>query len=191
MKPRLLSASAASSSSSAAHPAAFAASTPRPSVSRDWVSMPHYPTTLDGFARPLSADAASTLLSLMMDALSFLHQHHLAHMDVKPSNLFVDADGHFWLADFGSVRNIGTSTTSTTPTFLPAELRMPALEAYVASELHDWWMLGMTVTDMLTVRPEDGVGSGATDPTRSQVLFALDQLATQSAAQLKTRLGQH
>jgi len=126
----------------------------------------------------------------MLDALDFLHRGRLAHMDVKPSNIFVDAAGHFWLADFGSVRSIGTASTSTTPTFVPAELRVAALEAYVVSKQHDWWMLGMTVTDMLTVRPEDGVGAGAADPTRTQVFLALDQLGTQPAAQLKARLEQ-
>lgn len=150
--------------------------------------MHHYPTTLDGFARPMSAEAASKLLTQMLSALHFLHMSGLAHMDVKPSNILVDSFGEFWLGDFGSVRRIGTTSINTTPSFLPREMRQPLIEPYLVRQQHDDWMLGMTVADMLAARPEDGVGTGATDPSSDHVLRVLADLNTPEATQLINRL---
>jgi len=150
--------------------------------------MHHYPTTLDGFARPMSAEAASKLVTQMLSALHFLHMSGLAHMDVKPSNILVDSFGEFWLGDFGSVRRIGTTSINTTPSFLPGEMRQPLIEPYLVRQQHDDWMLGMTVADMLAARPEDGVGTGATDPSSDHVLRVLADLNTPEATQLINRL---
>ena len=135
--------------------------------------MPHYPASLDGFHRPLEEELGVILIDQIGKALDFLHQVGLAHMDVKPANIFVDMEGNFFLGDFGSIRSIPSSkspsspvaaaaagpslggpihTTSTssntTQTFLPTDLRLSS-GIYEINSLHDYWMLGVTMYDVM------------------------------------------
>jgi serine/threonine-protein kinase len=50
---------------------------------------------------PLPTDEALRLADQIAAALAFAHSHGVAHRDVKPENVLVDADGHAKLADFG------------------------------------------------------------------------------------------
>ena len=51
----------------------------------------------------------------MRDALIFMHNKKLAHMDVKPANILFDWDGKWLLCDFGSSTPFGEAPTSFTP----------------------------------------------------------------------------
>ena len=42
----------------------------------------------------------------MNDALTCLHKHEYAHMDVKPSNICINSNGDFVLIDLGSVASM-------------------------------------------------------------------------------------
>lgn len=183
MKP---SKSVGSSSSSSSPSSPVASAGPE---ERDWCSMPHFPITLDGFARPLAPIDSSKLILHMCAALRLLHNNSLAHMDVKPSNIFVDHQGDFWLADFGSVRPSGCcSNLSTTAAFVPRNLRVHNAP-FVASSQHDHWMLAMTVADMVTARAGGAVGAGATDPTSTDVIAILGRLDTAEATALLAQLA--
>ena len=35
-----------------------------------------------------------------------MHEHNLAHLDIKPENIFIGDDGHLKLGDFGLVINL-------------------------------------------------------------------------------------
>ncbi len=48
-----------------------------------------------------------------LEGLSFLHQNGFVHLDLKPANLFVDAQGHVVVADFGFAKKL-TDTGLTT-----------------------------------------------------------------------------
>ena len=168
-----------------APPAAAAAHS---SPLRSWVSMPRFSTDLDAYPRPLDPQGASRLIKQMLVALDFLHQNGIVHMDVKPGNILADVTGDFWLADFGSARNLGTTTTSTTTSFVPQDRRAAVGEQYRVEREHDLWMLGMTVTDMRSQLPEDQVGAGATDFTQANVEEAMIHLNTDEARQLLARL---
>lgn len=167
-------------------------------VSRDWASMPHYSTTLAYFAKPLSADDADTLIEQLTCALDFLHSRNLAHMDVKPDNIFVDQQGGFWLADFDTVRDYTRDSAHqllapptrvpSTPSFVPSG-RKSEDGLYTVSTQHDWWMLAMTVADMLTAPLGRQMGHGPTDFTCAQVRDALLELGTTQAALLGARLS--
>lgn len=57
-------------------------------------------------ASSLNKVAADCMLSgsawsCQMQALHFLHNHNILHLDVKPDNLFRDSNGSFKLGDFG------------------------------------------------------------------------------------------
>jgi len=41
------------------------------------------------------------LFSQMSTAIKFLHDHNIAHLDIKPENMLIHASGDFRLADFG------------------------------------------------------------------------------------------
>jgi hypothetical protein len=156
--------------------------TPGSPTMRHWASMAHYPRTLDGLGKPLGAKSANQLVSQMTVALNCLHEVNLAHMDVKPSNIFVDSSGAFLLGDFGSVREIGAVTFSTTWTFVPSD-RRAQVPSYAATAQHDWWMLGMTVIDMLMeTETEVGHGVPTQDPSSSYVLKKLAWLAAAADA---------
>lgn len=36
-----------------------------------------------------------------MQGLEFLHDHHVMHLDIKPDNIFLDAEGRCKIGDFG------------------------------------------------------------------------------------------
>uniref|UniRef100_A0A7E4V7Q4 non-specific serine/threonine protein kinase n=1 Tax=Panagrellus redivivus TaxID=6233 RepID=A0A7E4V7Q4_PANRE len=44
----------------------------------------------------------------MASALVHLHKHDIIHLDIKPDNMFIGADGHCKLGDFGSALNLAT-----------------------------------------------------------------------------------
>jgi hypothetical protein len=156
---------------------------------RSWVWMPQMSRSLDALSRPLDAKAVVRLIQHMFSALDFLHQRGLAHMDVKPANILVDHLGKYFLADFGSVKDFGTQTMNTTPAFVPQDLRHPVGVQYRVSREHDFWMLGMTIADMTSQRPEEQVGAGVTDFSSDEVKEALTVLDTDAARRLLARLG--
>ena len=40
-------------------------------------------------------------LLVYIEAIKFLHDHNIAHLDVKPENMLIHANGDYRLADFG------------------------------------------------------------------------------------------
>lgn len=54
------------------------------------------------------------LFDLICKAINHAHQRCVIHLDIKPSNIMVDADGHPKILDFGLARIVGTESSSTT-----------------------------------------------------------------------------
>jgi len=119
--------------------------------------MPLLPATLEHIVRLNVADAVK-LLSQMMEALSFIHRHDFAHMDVKPSNICINGRGDFILADLGSMAAFGDRTRSTLP-FLPKDLQQHSM---ISNALVDFWMLAMTLGERLCGWER---GTAAPEPT--------------------------
>lgn len=77
--------------------------------------------------RRIEATAAKKIIKRMLLALQHIHEKRIAHRDMKPENLFVDADGNVKLGDFGiSERmeedNKVSSTPHGTPGYIPVEV---------------------------------------------------------------------
>ncbi len=64
-------------------------------------------------------------------------------MDIKPTNIAIDAEGNFILIDLGSVAEIN-AMTEVTDLYLPLEERA-VYGRYRATERRDWLMLAITI----------------------------------------------
>ncbi len=60
----------------------------------------------------LSEQQARQLIAPVFDALEAVHAEGIVHRDVKPANIMLCRDGTVKLIDFGSARQIGSSTIS-------------------------------------------------------------------------------
>lgn len=75
----------------------------------------------------------------MKDALHCFHGRGYAHMDVKPANILITANGDFLLADLGSLTTFGNRSEST-KAYVPVDLWDG--RALIASASVDWWTAG-------------------------------------------------
>jgi serine/threonine protein kinase len=66
------------------------------------ILMPFYPATVDQLPSPILPQYALRVLERMTATLSFVHDNSWMQGDVKPSNIFLDAEGEAWLGDYGS-----------------------------------------------------------------------------------------
>ena len=57
--------------------------------------------------RPLSSEIIKCLMQMLLEGVSFLHQHKVVHRDLKPANLLLDEELGLKVADFGSARCFG------------------------------------------------------------------------------------
>ena len=76
-------------------------------------------------------------------ALDYLHKSGLVYRDLKPENILLEADGHIKLADFGLVKNLKyTKTTSSfcgTPEYIAPEI----IQQENYGTMVDWWSFGV------------------------------------------------
>eukprot|EP00750_Incisomonas_marina_P009981 INCI16204.3.p1 GENE.INCI16204.3~~INCI16204.3.p1 ORF type:complete len:452 (-),score=84.56 INCI16204.3:1090-2445(-) len=81
-------------------------------------------------------------------ALAYLQSERIAHRDVKPDNILVDAHGNLALNDFGLATKVKTGLTQFcgTAEYLPPEVLMQG--SWDARPL-DWWALGVMIFEML------------------------------------------
>jgi serine/threonine protein kinase/WD40 repeat protein len=91
------------------------------------------------------------------EALEYAHRQGIVHRDIKPSNLLLDTAGQIWVTDFGLAKADG-SEELTSPGDLVGTLRYLAPERLQgkAGPLSDIYGLGITLYEMLTLRPAFG-----------------------------------
>ena len=90
------------------------------------------------------------------DALAYAHAQGICHRDIKPSNLLLDACGIVWIADFGLAKADNAEAEALTHTGdVVGTLRYMAPERFngVADARSDIYALGITLYEMLTLRP--------------------------------------
>lgn len=78
--------------------------------------------------RPFSEQEALRIVGQLLDALNVVHGEGLFHLDIKPSNVMLNAHGNVVLIDFGASKLIGehggvtaSSALCYTPGYAPAE----------------------------------------------------------------------
>jgi serine/threonine protein kinase len=103
---------------------------------------------------PLSLDEACRALKDIADALDYIHQQGIVHRDIKASNVLLDAQGKYYLSDFGIAR-ISTDATQLTITgnvlgtvdYIAPELFVDNHKADARSDLYS---LGVLLFEMVT-----------------------------------------
>ncbi|CAF1327012.1 unnamed protein product [Didymodactylos carnosus] len=92
--------------------------------------MPHYCRPLANLPQ-LSEHIIYSNAKRIKEALEYVHSQNIVHMDVKSANVMVDMDGKWYLADFGSAKNIGEPVGSYTHHFYPVDITSkPALPSF-------------------------------------------------------------
>ena len=104
---------------------------------------------------PFDESTVLGFLDQVLDALTETHRHSIWHLDIKPGNLMMDADGKLTLIDFGASKltdATGDHSTSSmmayTPGYAPIEQMEQRLEAIGAHT--DFYALGATLYNLLT-----------------------------------------
>jgi serine/threonine protein kinase len=100
----------------------------------------------------ISDEKVKTWSVQILDGLDFLHTKGVIHLDIKPSNIFLDELERIKLGDLGIARNF--QSLSTKPSFLGTILYMsPEL---VKEEKFDFkadiWSFGCVLYEMITLR---------------------------------------
>lgn len=100
----------------------------------------------------LTPDECAHVLSSLASALSFAHEKHALHLDIKPSNIMIDRQGTVKLADFGmstlaSAAGYGGARGGTVG-YMPPE----QIESMLVDERADVFSLAVVVWQALTGR---------------------------------------
>jgi serine/threonine-protein kinase len=96
------------------------------------------------------------------DAVAYAHRNLIVHLDLKPSNILVTAEGHVKLLDFGTSKllqpdALSTSTVMATPAYAsPEQLRNEPLTTAC-----DVYSLGVILFELLSGRRPGGKASVA------------------------------
>ena len=107
--------------------------------------------------RPLSEQLVRGILRQVLDALQCMHSNHIYHLDLKPGNIMCDNEGHVYLIDFGSSKQLSlidykTQLTSTglsyTPGYAPSE--QISGNSKRIGPWTDFYALGATLYNLLT-----------------------------------------
>ncbi len=110
---------------------------------------------------PFAPEQAERVLHDVAEALAYAHAHGVVHRDVKPENIFLDADtGRAMLSDFGIAHSTDFESRLTmtgaaigTPAYMAPE----QIDGAPADARSDVYSLGLVAWEMLTGRrPWDG-----------------------------------
>ncbi len=110
---------------------------------------------------PFAPEQAEQVLRDVASALAYAHVHGVVHRDVKPENIFLDADsGRAMLSDFGiahSADNESRLTMTGAAIGTPAYMAPEQIDGAPADARSDLYSLGLVTWEMLTgQRPWDG-----------------------------------
>ena len=104
---------------------------------------------------PLPLQRTVNTMNQLASALDFAHQRGLVHRDIKPSNVFVGADDHVTLMDFGIAKALQggqqmtrTGTMVGTPEYMSPE----QAEGKQIDQRSDIYSLGVMLYQLLTGR---------------------------------------
>ncbi|KAJ3035903.1 hypothetical protein HDV00_003303 [Rhizophlyctis rosea] len=105
--------------------------------------------TMDKPTKPLDLETARQFFRQMILGIEYLHEHDIAHRDIKPDNMLVDGEGTLKLVDFG-VSEMFTKDSDKlkksagSPAFFAPEMCVPQ-HGDMSARAADIWALGVTL----------------------------------------------
>jgi len=80
------------------------------------ILMPRYITTV---AKSPKFHVKTLLVQVtkFVETLEYIHSNNIVHLDIKGDNIFIDANGEWFIGDFGSCKRIGDTVVTTTTLF--------------------------------------------------------------------------
>ena len=147
-----------------------------------WMALEHVPggdlrALLKALGQPMPLDLGLVLVVDMLEALAYAHELGIVHRDVSPSNILVDLQGNFKLADFGiakakHVDRDGTTAFSTTTGTIKGKAAYMAPEQALGHEVDgraDLWSFGVVMFEAFaSAKPFEG-------PTDLAIMMAASQ----------------
>lgn len=147
-----------------------------------WMALEHVPggdlrALLKALGQPMPLDLGLVLMVDMLEALAYAHDLGIVHRDVSPSNILVDLQGNFKLADFGiaKVKHVdrdGTTAYSTTTGTIKGKAAYMAPEQALGHEVDgraDLWSFGVVMFEAFaSAKPFEG-------PTDLAIMMAASQ----------------
>jgi serine/threonine protein kinase len=102
----------------------------------------------------LSEPAVRQWMRQLLEAVCYLHERNIVHLDIKPSNLYIDSTMCLKLGDFGLAKQlkdgvVGFTTRCGTPNYMAPEIVRRQLYSFPA----DVWSAGVVMYVMLCGYP--------------------------------------
>jgi len=88
----------------------------------------------------------------LCEGLLALHEAHLVHRDVKPTNVFLTDAGRVVLLDFGLVKQLGTAISTVGIAGTPQYLSPEQLKGEELTYASDWYAVGVLLFEAMTGR---------------------------------------
>ncbi len=90
-------------------------------------------------------------ITAALRGLAYLHEKSILHLDLKPANMLVAADGSLKLADFGATKWLAAGANSMTTQRVigtPAYMSPEIISTGKYSKASDMWAIGCCITEM-------------------------------------------
>lgn len=111
-------------------------------------------TLLQRVGGRFSAMQALPIMQQLCSAVQYAHDHGVIHGNIKPTNVFVAADGHILLSDFGIARGYDDNQQSLTRVgWGSAEYAAPEQSLGLVKRSSDIYALGVLLFRLLTGTP--------------------------------------